>query len=475
MMTMSRRVLWWGRQTLLTVGAVLGVLCLLVAATSALFDVRPLVFESGSMSPTIRTGALALAHQVDAAELEVGDVVSVPTGDGERVTHRVVTVTVRGDVASLVLKGDANESADARVYEVGHADRVLFDVPLLGYALGWLTGGAGLFLLGLYAAFLLSVIANRSAGSIPSESPPSGPRPGRRRAPRAARAGSKHQARHALVLSVVLVCAVASGLVLAQRTTATLAAWTDSVGVTGLSTTAYTVPAPAYHQACTLGGSGTTRTVAYSWPANVAPLPALSYDIVVSGITATSAVSTSGSMTTVTVTFSTSAANRNKPVQVTAVSWPTGAPTWKSTTTTTWRFRTNGSMAAATCGEIVPPTVTFTQPLNLANRTRAAQITASNSSCANTPACGSSSDGSTTTRMFRFERTVSGVVTCWNTSWSAANCATPWRTAGGASPAWRLTGTAANAYTVAGTYLLRIQATDAYGNATTQSINFTLT
>ncbi|MCD4535092.1 signal peptidase I [Nocardioides sp. cx-169] len=462
---------------MLTVGAVLGVLCLLVVAASALFDVRPLVFESGSMSPTIQTGALAISHRVDAADLEAGDVVSVPTGAGERVTHRVVTVTVRGDVASLALKGDANESADPRVYEVGHADRVLFDVPMLGYALGWLTGGAGLFLLGLYAAFLLSVIVKRPAHRTPPRPSPSTPRGGRRRATGVRRARGRHQGRHSIALSVVLVCAVASGLVLAQRITPTLAAWNDNVGVTGMSMKAYTVPAPAYNQTtCTLGGTGTTRTIAYSWPATVAPLPALSYDIVVSGIAATSAVSTSGSTATVTVTFSTSTAtNQNKPVKLTAVSWPTGASTWKSATTTTWRFRTRGSSQSAICGEIDPPSVTFTQPLNLANRTRAAQTTSSNSSCANTPACGSSSDGSATTMMFRFERTVSAAVTCWNTSWSAANCSTAWRSAGGTSPAWRLTGTAANAYTVAGSYMLRIQATDAYGNVTTQTINFTLT
>ena len=77
-----RRMLWWGRQTLLTVGAALGAACLVVAAASALFDVRPLVFQSGSMAPTITTGALALSHDVAASELAVGDVVSVPTGSG---------------------------------------------------------------------------------------------------------------------------------------------------------------------------------------------------------------------------------------------------------------------------------------------------------------------------------------------------------------------------------------------------------
>jgi signal peptidase I len=170
-MTRWARALAWGRQTVLTVGAVLGVVCLLLAAGSALFGLRPLVFRSGSMSPTIDTGALGLARQVDAARLEVGDVVSVPTGDGERVTHRIVRVTHRDETATLALRGDANEVPDARTYVVGSADRVLLDVPLLGYAVSWVVGPAGLFLLGLYAAFLLSVLLRPETPAPPRGGP----------------------------------------------------------------------------------------------------------------------------------------------------------------------------------------------------------------------------------------------------------------------------------------------------------------
>ena len=71
-MTHLARAVAWRRQTVLTVGAVLGVVCLLLAAGSALFGLRPLVFRSGSMSPTIDTGALGLAREVDAARLRGG-------------------------------------------------------------------------------------------------------------------------------------------------------------------------------------------------------------------------------------------------------------------------------------------------------------------------------------------------------------------------------------------------------------------
>jgi hypothetical protein len=42
-----------------------------------MFGVTPLVFTSGSMSPSIETGALGFARTVDADDHAVGDDVSV--------------------------------------------------------------------------------------------------------------------------------------------------------------------------------------------------------------------------------------------------------------------------------------------------------------------------------------------------------------------------------------------------------------
>ena len=228
-----------GAQTVLTVGAVLGVVCLLLAAGSALFGLRPLVFRSGSMSPTIDTGALGLAREVDAARLEVGDVVSVPTGDGERVTHRIVRVTHRGETATLALRGDANEAPDARTYVVGSADRVLLDVPLLGYAVSWVVGPAGLFLLGLYAAFLLSVLLRPESpadprggpgddtGGDPAPDGEAGPGTGSAADRTALRPGAV--GRGAVVVALGVLVAGLAPLPL----TPTLAAWSDTAAVGG--------------------------------------------------------------------------------------------------------------------------------------------------------------------------------------------------------------------------------------------------
>ena len=54
------------------------------------------------------------------ADLEVGDIVTVPT-NGTFVTHRIVEVTHAPGKATMLLRGDGNEVADATVYEVTSA------------------------------------------------------------------------------------------------------------------------------------------------------------------------------------------------------------------------------------------------------------------------------------------------------------------------------------------------------------------
>ena len=149
------------RELLLTLGAVLGALCLVLGIVAVTVGVHLLVFRSGSMSPTIDTGDLALTRTVDATELRVDDVVSVIDSSGNRVTHRVVNLAEQGSERQLTMRGDANQQPDAEVYTVREAQRVVFVVPKAGYVVDWSTGPVGLVLLGGYGAFLLSVLLRR--------------------------------------------------------------------------------------------------------------------------------------------------------------------------------------------------------------------------------------------------------------------------------------------------------------------------
>ena len=126
----------------------------LFAALTLLFGIKPLIFASGSMGPGIPTGALGLAIATPAAEVVPGQVVSVVTSDGTRVTHRVVSKSPDG---GLILKGDANAVADLQPYKVQTVDRLLFSVPVLGFVASALGQPWVYFLGGLLCAVLVYV------------------------------------------------------------------------------------------------------------------------------------------------------------------------------------------------------------------------------------------------------------------------------------------------------------------------------
>lgn len=115
-------------------------------ALSAATGATLISFRTGSMSPSMPQGALAVSMPIAAADIEVGDVVTVQRSDRSLpITHRVVEVrspqpAVSGAVPSpeqreLVLKGDDNAEADFEPYLVDRARRVVVAVPGLGSAL----------------------------------------------------------------------------------------------------------------------------------------------------------------------------------------------------------------------------------------------------------------------------------------------------------------------------------------------------
>lgn len=167
-----------GREIALNVGAIAGLICVLAAAASFFFGIKPLIFRSGSMSPDITTGSLALSHTVPAADLAVDDVVSVLNEQGTRITHRVTEIVSSGaDTSVLILKGDANKDADISPYTVTEADRVFFSLPGLGYAVAWLSSPIAIFLGGAFVGGLM-VIAFRPTGRKDDDDPSTGGTPG---------------------------------------------------------------------------------------------------------------------------------------------------------------------------------------------------------------------------------------------------------------------------------------------------------
>lgn len=111
-------------------GAALGAV---VLAACLVFDLRVTLFTSGSMAPAIPTGSAAISRGIPAAEIEVGDVVTVDRPEALPLTHRVTEVTApAGEAAAtrrITMRGDANAVVDPVPYDVERVRVVLFSVP----------------------------------------------------------------------------------------------------------------------------------------------------------------------------------------------------------------------------------------------------------------------------------------------------------------------------------------------------------
>jgi signal peptidase len=127
------------REVVLAVAGTAGAIGILWLIATLLFGVGLIVFRTGSMAPTMPTGALALERPIAASAIVKGDVITVPDpGQQLPVTHRVVSVTQDPAVPAgriVVLKGDDNAHADITPYHVTKAKLVIASAPYLGTVL----------------------------------------------------------------------------------------------------------------------------------------------------------------------------------------------------------------------------------------------------------------------------------------------------------------------------------------------------
>ncbi len=242
------------REVFLTFGALLGVLCIVATMTGVAFGAKPLVFRSGSMSPAIHTGDLAISRTVEARGLKVGDIVSVVNSEGNRVTHRLVNIARQGNARQLTLKGDANKVADADVYTVKKAERVLFDIPKAGYVVNAAASPGGVFVLGAYVTVMLLLVFRRKGPTDGDETPAPKRKGGARKA-------DKKGAR----VSPRMIATTAFAASIAIATPAAAAPWTNGVVIGGGTFTAYTVTKPDITSCTVTGGSLSQKTATIVW------------------------------------------------------------------------------------------------------------------------------------------------------------------------------------------------------------------
>lgn len=267
----------------LSVTALVGVVCALLTVLALVTGVRPLVFRSGSMGPDVPAGSLGFSRSTDAADLKVGDVVTVTTKTDQKVTHRIVTVTPHDDVATLQLKGDANSIADEDLYQVSSAPKLLFSVPQAGYTVNWLSHAPGSYVLALYVALMLALIARRKDAGTSSGTPAGTPEPTQPLVPTRAylrppvfsegalvtQAEPRGRGPRRALVAGVVVALVAVGLT--GFSSSTWATWTDTADVSGSTIASGTwvvaPPAAPVVTSCTRSGNSITL----NWTASVDP------------------------------------------------------------------------------------------------------------------------------------------------------------------------------------------------------------
>lgn len=158
----------------------LGLVALLVVVPRVTGTI-PLTVYTGSMEPTIATGAVVLIEPVDPATLQVGDVITyqVAPDVDEYITHRIVTVQPETTPPSFITKGDNNPGDDIDPVPVGAVrGEVWIDVPYVGTAQQFVTGRAGIALLAVVAGLvLLGSVLTRVLRRDPDDADPTGADP----------------------------------------------------------------------------------------------------------------------------------------------------------------------------------------------------------------------------------------------------------------------------------------------------------
>lgn len=87
------------------------------------FGYRVFYIMSESMEPTIMTGQLAVAHKIDAEEVEVGDIVAYDRGD-IIIIHRVTDIDESETGRVFTFQGDNNDFADEPVT----AEQIMYEI-----------------------------------------------------------------------------------------------------------------------------------------------------------------------------------------------------------------------------------------------------------------------------------------------------------------------------------------------------------
>ena len=98
-----------------------------------LFSFRPMVIYSGSMSPALDVGDVAIVIETSPDEINIGDIIEYRTEE-DTIIHRVIDVQEGEEGRVFITQGDANSSPDSDPVAPGQiTGRVVFTLPKVGW------------------------------------------------------------------------------------------------------------------------------------------------------------------------------------------------------------------------------------------------------------------------------------------------------------------------------------------------------
>lgn len=102
------------------------------------FPIKPISIASGSMSPTINIGDIAIVKKCKPSDVNVGDIIQFQM-EGFTVIHRVVEKHHTKGKFYFQTKGDSNSQPDTEVVHEGQLHgKVIYKIRFLGYPAIWL-------------------------------------------------------------------------------------------------------------------------------------------------------------------------------------------------------------------------------------------------------------------------------------------------------------------------------------------------
>jgi signal peptidase len=139
------------------IGFIALVAILLIASTLPITgNFKVLTVLSGSMEPTIKTGAVVVIKPEN--NYNIGDIITFGSNTKTQspVTHRIHDIKVVEGNAVYITKGDANNASDIKeIQKKEIIGKVLFFVPYLGYIINFVKKPIGFTLIIMVPAVII--------------------------------------------------------------------------------------------------------------------------------------------------------------------------------------------------------------------------------------------------------------------------------------------------------------------------------